>query len=456
MEKVKAKSKNKIDMLHGTLLKKLLLFALPLAASSILQQLFNSVDVAVIGHFASSQAQAAVGCNGPVINLMLNLFVGISVGTNVVIANYIGRGEKDRISKAVHTSMIIAIISGIFLLILGLFLARPILTLMNTPSDILEQAVLYLQIYFLGMPFIMIYNFGSAILRSDGDTKRPLYCLIISGVVNATLNIFLVTVFHMGVSGVAIATVTSNIISASMIWYFLSREKGVIKMSYKKFKVTKNELVRILKIGVPAGVQGMVFSLANVFIQSTLNGYGSSAVAGSAVSLNYEYITYFIISAFSQAAVTFTSQNFGAGLYDRCKKVFRLSMILSMVITGCASLIIVIFSNFFVSLFTADSLVAQYAITRMLYILTLNFLASTFEIGGASLRGIGYSMTPAILTVFGTCIFRLLWIYIICPVYTSFEVLMAVYPISWVITGISVLIVYFIVRRKAFSAKPQL
>ncbi len=448
---ITAKKRKQMDMLHGKLMDKLLLFALPLAASSVLQQLFNSVDVAVVGHYAESQAQAAVGCNGSVINLLLNLFVGISVGANVVIAGYIGQERKDKVKETVHTAMVVALFSGIMLLFLGILIARPILTWMDTPEDVIEQAVLYLQIYFVGMPFIMIYNFGAAILRSIGDTKRPLYCLIISGMVNAGLNMFLVIVFHLGVAGVGIATVISNIISASIVLYFLTHEQGIIHLSLKELSVKKTELIKILKIGVPAGLQSMVFSAANVFIQKALNGYGSDAVAGSAVALNFEYYSYFVVSAFGQATVTFTSQNFGAKQYDRCKKIFKQTSFMSVFVIGCMSMIFLLGQSFFIKLFTSKPKVAEYASIRMVYLLTLYILLPIYEIGGAALRGIGYSMTPAILTIFGTCIFRLTWVYTICKRYTGFKTLLLVYPISWAITGAAVLTAYFMIRRKVFA-----
>ncbi len=248
-----------------------------------------------------------------------------------------------------------------------------------------------------------------------------------------------------------IATVVSNVISAVMIWYFLVNEKSDIQLSHKKLSISKEELINILKVGLPAGLQGLVFSFSNVCIQAAINGYGSDAVAGSSVALNYEYIAYFIIASFNQAAVTFTSQNFGAKNYDRCKKVFRICMILGMVITGCTSLIFVANRTFFASLFTSDQKVIKYAIERMVYILTINFIANTYEVGGSALRGIGYSMTPSMLTVFGTCVFRLFWIYAVCPKYPVFGNLLIVYPISWVITGSAVLVVYFVIRKRVFS-----
>ena len=441
------------DMLNGNLFSGILMFAIPLAASSILQQLFNSVDVAVVGHFAQNRAvaTAAVGSNGSVINLIINLFVGISVGANVVISNYIGRGERKKANSCVHTAMTIAIISGVFLLFLGLFIARPLLELMSTPEDVLPYAVQYLHIYFLGMPFIMVYNFGSAILRCIGDTRRPLYCLIISGVLNAALNLFLVMAFHMDVTGVAIATVISNIVSASLVCVFLLREKSEITFSIRKMGIRRDDLVRMLRIGVPAGLQSMLFSISNVFIQSVLNRFGTSVVAGSAVTLNFENFSYYIISAFSQACVTFTSQNIGASRVDRCKKIFRLSMLMSVILSLIMNYTFFFGRGFFIYLFTSDETVAYYAAIRMLYILAPYFLINTYEISGAALRGMGYSLTPAMMSVFGTCIFRLIWAYTIPKLNQSLGALYIVYPISWIITGTLVLSSYIIIRRKVFS-----
>ena len=269
----------RMDMLHGSLLNKILLFALPLAASSILQQLFNSVDVAVVGKFASSQALAAVGSNASVISLMINLFVGISVGASVVIANYIGQKNQRGIKNAIHTVSVVTLASGVLLLAVGLLIARPILEMMDTPDDVIDLAVLYLRIYFLGMPFFMIYNFGAAILRSMGDTKRPLYCLIIAGLINTALNLLLVIVFKMSVAGVAIGTVVSNMFCAGMIIYILLHEKEPFRLESKHIKISRPELRKMLRIGVPAGVQGMVFSIANIFIQAAINRFGSNAIA---------------------------------------------------------------------------------------------------------------------------------------------------------------------------------
>ncbi len=315
----------------------------------------------------------------------------------------------------------------------------------------MDLAVLYLRIFSLGMPFMMIYNFGAAILRSMGDTKRPFYSLVIAGVINVGLNLLLVIGFKMSVAGVAIATVASNIVNAAIIICFLTHEKGIFRLKLKKLSVSKPELRKILQIGVPAGIQGMVFSISNVFVLATINSFGSAAVAGSSAALNYEYYCYFVVSAFAQAAVAFISQNYGAGKIERCKNIFRQSMLLGLL--GCAflNLLIVWQKEFFIGFFTSEPDIVRYAAIRMEYVLLFQFMASSYEISGAALRGLGYSMTPTVLTIFGTCLLRLVWIFVVVPMSRSYETLLTVYPISWVITGIAVCTAYAIIRRKAFS-----
>ena len=379
---MKIKQKNTIDMTHGTLWNKLLLFALPLAASSILQQLFNSVDTAVVGRFASSRALAAVGSNSSLIALMINLFIGISLGSNVIISRYIGQKAEEHVKGAIHTAIVVALCSGIFVLVLGQFIARPVLTLMGTPKDVLDLAVLYLRIYFLGMPFIMLYDFSSSILRSIGDSRRPLYALIAAGIINTGLNLILVIVFHLGVSGVAIATVVSNIVSSGILFYILLHEQEPIRVSLSGLSIDWGELKKILIIGVPAGLQGMVFSLANVCIQSMINSFGSNAIAGSAAALNFEFFAYFMVNAFAQTTVTFTSQNYGAGDFQRCKKVYRLCMIFSVIFCGLLSGIFVLGRDFFLRLYTTDPNVLTFAVQRLLIVTTLELLTSTYEISG--------------------------------------------------------------------------
>ena len=412
---------NRMDMLNGSIFDKILLFALPLAISSILQQLFNSVDVAVVGRFASSEALAAVGSNSSVISLLINLFVGISVGANVVIANYIGQGKTEKIQDAVHTVMIISLISGVFLLVLGLMIARPILEIMGTPENVIDLAVLYLHIYFLGMPFLMIYNFGAAVLRSKGDTQRPLIALFIGGVINVILNLFFVVVLHMSVEGVAIGTVVSNIFSSMMLLYWLMHETDALRIDLKQLKINDRILKRIAKIGVPAGLQGMVFSISNVCIQSSLNALGSDAIAASSAALNYEYFAYYILSSFAQAAVTFIGQNYSAKKYDRCKKITLQSFLLGGATTMVACMIFVIFDHFFISFFTSDVSVASLAYTRLKIILPFQFLNMSIEVFSSVMRGVGYSSVPAGICVAGICGVRLAYLYTIYPSIASYD-----------------------------------
>lgn len=443
---------HQINMLEGSLGKKILLFALPLAGCSILQQLFNSTDVAVVGRFSGSQAIAAVGSNGPLINLMVLLFTGLAVGANVLISRYIGQREKEKANEASHTVILLSVVCGFFLLLIGQFLSKPILVLMNTPDDVIELASLYLRIYFLGMPFLMIYNFGSAILRSIGDTGRPLYCLIISGVVNVLLNLLFVIVFDMSVAGVGIATVIADGVSAVLVMYFLFTEDNeYIKINLKEIRFHKIHLKKMLMIGVPAGIQGMVFSISNVFVQASINSLGSDAVAGSSVALNFEYITYYIICAFSQTAVTFTSQNYGARKYDRCKKVFRLCMFFGCLICGITGVIFISGSNLFISFFTDSSEVAKYAFLRMAIVMLLEILTGSYEISCAALRGLGHSLSPAVITIFGSVVFRIVWIYTVFNVFHNYCALLIVYPISWVLTGVAVTLAYFWIRKREFA-----
>ena len=451
--KEKRQRSHQINMLEGPLGKKILLFTLPLAGSSILQQLFNSTDVAVVGRFSSSQALAAVGSNAPLINMLVLLFTGLSVGANVLIARYIGQNDREKVSEAVHTVITLSLICGFLLLILGQVIAAPLLRLMNTPDDVIDLAATYLRIYFMGMPFVMLYNFGSAILRSVGDTSRPLYCLVISGIVNVLLNLFFVIVCDMSVAGVGIATVIADGISAGLVMMFLIRnEDESIRVNPKKLSFKKEHLIMILKIGAPAGIQGMVFSISNVFIQTAINGFGSQAVAGSSAELNFEYITYYIVCAFSQTAVTFTSQNYGALQFDRCKKVFRLCMLFSCIFTGCVSVIFMLGSGFFITFFTTDPTVIKYAIIRMAIVMLLELMTGSYEISGGALRGIGHSLLPAILTIFGSVVFRIVWV---CTIFASIHTLMSLYLVyasAWAfITGTSVLIAYFIIRKREFK-----
>ena len=434
-----------MEMTKGSLWNKILIFALPLAACSILQQLFNSADVAVVGRFAGSEALAAVGGNGAVISLLINLFTGLSVGANVVIASYVGKKDKEKVSQAVHTVFVMALLSGVFLILLGGMVAQPLLSLMGTPNEVLDLAVLYLRIYFVGMPFVMVYNFGSAILRSVGDTRRPLYCLILSGVINVILNLIFVVGFQLSVVGVGLATVIANGVSAMLMVYFLTHAKAeqeIIRLDLRSLKLRKEHVISVIKIGAPAGIQGMVFSFSNVCIQSGINSFGTNAIAGSSIELNYEYITYFMSSAFAQSAVTFTSQNFAAGEYKRCMKVWGLCSAFGIGITGLLSLICVGGREVFIDIFSRDVKAKEFAEIRFLRVELFEWMTCIYEVMGGVLRGRGNSLTPALITLLGSCGLRMLWIYTVFAKYNSFSALMTVYPVSWMITSIGMFVAF--------------
>ena len=439
---------NEIDMLNGPLFKKILVFALPLAASSLLQELFNSVDVAVVGHFVGSEALAAVGSNAPVIGLLINLFMGISMGACAIISNHIGQRDDRSIRRAINTVELVALLSGFFLLVLGQVAAEPILTWMGTPSNVLDEAVTYLRIYFLGMPFIMAFNFGAAILRSMGDTRRPLYILVIAGVVNTLLNLLFVLCFRMGVAGVAVATGISNAVSAALIIRLLCKEKEPFCLQFSKVKIYSTELNRMLRIGVPAGLQGMIFSISNVVVQSSINSYGADAIAGSAAAVNFEYYCYFLIQGFNGAAISFIAQNYGAGRMDRVHRVFWICMGSSVAFCAAFNWLFAWQSDFFLGFFSNVPMVHHYGTLRMHIVLALQFIASSYEIAGSSLRGMGKSLTPALLTVFGTCLLRMVWVYVVSPIWRGYDVLMTVYPVSWIVTGLLVLTAYWMTIRK--------
>lgn len=452
------KKSHSIDMLNGTLWNKILFFAIPIAASSILQQLFNSADLAVVGKFSGPAAVAAVGSNANLINLLINLFLGISVGSNVVIGNLLGQKKTEDIEKAVHTTILIAILSGFFLIFVGFFAARPILTLMGNPEDVIDDASIYLQIYFMGMPFIMLYNFGSAILRSKGDTKRPLYCLTASGVLNVILNLIFVAGLRLNVTGVALATLISNILCGVLILILLMKEDSCLRLDLKKLRIKKSLLLKMMKIGIPAGLQGMVFNFSNVIIQSAINKFQSTGMAGSAAALNYEFITFFVVSAFNQASVSFTAINFGAGKVKRCKQIFKDCLFFNILFVGILVAIFIIWKEFFIGLYTTDPEAMKFGIIRLLVVEAFDLIIITYELGASTMRAMGHSLLPTIETIFGVCGLRLIWcavffnyIYPNFDKYTAFGMLMAAYPVSWIITGTIVLTTMFIIRKKEFS-----
>lgn len=440
-----------MDMLHGPLLKNILLFALPLAVSSILQQLFNSADVAVIGWFEDSNAQAAVNSNGALINLLINLFAGLSVGVTVVLTEHIGRQQTEDLHSIVLTAFTVALVSGVILLGLGVGVAQPMLALMGTPDDVLPLAVEYLQIYFIGMPFVMLYNFGAAILRSVGDTRTPLYSLIVAGVMNVGLNFLFVAALRMSVAGVAVATVISDAVSAVIVVIFILRSP-LLRIRLRESRIRWKYLKRIFVIGIPAGLQGVVFSLSNVFIQSAINSFGSNAMAGNGDALYFEYYVYYFVSAFAQTAVAFMGQNFAAGQYERCKKIFKLTMICSLSISTVLSVVFTLGGRWFIRIYTTDEEVIEFALQRMWCALLAEMLPSLYEISGGSLRGIGHSLLPAVITVLGSCVLRIVYIYTLFPLFSdSFVMLVIIYPITWIITGAAMLVAYFVISRREFS-----
>ena len=443
-----------IDMLEGPLLKKIWQFALPIAVSSILQQLFTAADTAVVGRFASSQAMAAVGSNNAVINLIVSLFMGLSVGANVSIASQIGHGEQDGISDSIHTSIALAIISGAALMFVGIGVTKPLLHLVNSPEDVFDLAVLYIRIYFLGMPMIMVFNFGAAILRSMGDSRRPLYALVAAGVINVILNLIFVIGFHLSVVGVASATVISNTVSAGLVLWFLCKEEGIFHLDIRKLRIKKKHLIKIVQIGIPAGLQGMVFSISNTVIISAINTFGSAGAAGSAAALNFEVFSYYSVGAFVQTTVTFTSQNFAAGKYDRCKKIFRITLLSGFFSELVLNLTFYFLRGPLLGLFTTDPEVLYYANIRITRVLVLHWMLSSYEISGSTLRGMNYSLTPSILMIFGTCVFRIFWVTVLFPAHRTFEFLLSVYPASWILTGSLVMGMYFYIRRKVFKKAP--
>ena len=433
------KASYEIDMVNGPLFGKILRFSIPLMLSGILQLLFNAADIIVVGQFTGSHAMAAVGSTGSLNNLIINIFIGLSTGSSVLMAMYYGARDRENIDDLVHTSILLAIVSGAVLIVVGIALAGPLLLLMGTPDDVLPLAELYMRIVFCGMPALMIYNFGSGILRA---------------VINVVLNLFFVIAFGMGVAGVALATIISQYISALLVLRCLIHTDSAYKLTLSRLRISKEKFVQIVRIGLPAGVSGAVFSISNVLIQSSVNSFGSITMAGNAAAQNIEGFIYTAMNSLYQASINFTSQNFGAGKYDRCRKVFRLCMIYSMAITAVMSIVFLSASRFFASIFTSDEAVLEYALIRMWIVLSLKFIAATYEVGGAAMQGIGHSLTPALLTVFGTCIFRLVWAYTVCRAHPGFVTLLSVYPVSWVLTGAAVLIAYFTVRKKVFSSSP--
>ncbi|WP_418524429.1 MATE family efflux transporter [Ruminococcus sp.] len=449
--------KQKLDMLNGSIWNKLPVFALPIAATGILEQLFNASDIAIVGNFAQTDktvAVAAVGANSPIIGLILNLFIGIALGANVVIANAIGRDDKQTVQKAVHTSMVVSVIGGVLVAIIGELIAEPLLTVLNVPDDVLELALLYLRIYFLGMPVILLYNFEAAIFRSIGETKMPLIALTLSGILNVLLNLFFVIVLKMSVNGVATATVLANIVSAGILYIKLVKSDKYIKVEFKKLRIDGKVFAKIMQIGLPAGIQSAVFAVANIVIQGAINSLGTVVIAASSAAFNIEIIAYNVMNSFSQACTTFVGQNFGANKIDRCKKTLFLCLIEDAIASGTAILIVLITGKFLLSIFNNNPEVIEIGYTRLVIIFIAYIFSMLYEVMSGYLRGFGFSLVPAILTTVGVCVLRIIWINTVFPANRTFVTIMTAYPVSLATTALLIFIALIIYRpSKRFANK---
>ena len=434
-------------MTKGPWLKKILVFSLPLILTGLLQMLYNTADIVVVGRFAGPASLAAVGATSSLINLVLNVFLGTAMGSGVMSARYIGARDDGRLSKCVHTAMAISILCGIGVGIFGYFASEKLLILMDSPSDVLPLSTKYLQIYFLGAPASLVYNFGASIVRSTGDTKRPLYILTSTGIVNIALNLILVIKFHMDVAGVAIATITAQYISAVLIVIRLLKLDGGCKLYFKKLKIHGEELKKILLIGIPAGLQNSLFSLSNVIIQSTVNSFGSTAMSGITAGSNFESFVYICTNAVAQTTMTFSSQNMGAKKYDNLNKIYFRCIILAGALSGGMSVIGILFRNQVVGIFSTDPDVIQIGAARLAMILPFYCFCSLMDVAGCQLRGMGRSFEPMFITLMGSCGLRLFWVFVFFPKNPSLLYLHWAYPISWVITFSVLFVFYFITKR---------
>lgn len=443
-----------IDMTNGPILMKLLGFSIPLIFSSTLQLLFNAADVIVVGRFAGENSLAAVGATGALINLMVNLFVGLSVGTTVVTAHFFGAGKGAAVEQSVHTGVLMSLYSGIILTVVGIIGTRFILQFMQVPVEIFGLASLYLKVYFAGITASMVYNFGSALLRAKGDTRRPMYYLLFAGIINVILNLIFVIVFKMDVAGVALATIISQCVSAFLVIRALMKEEGEFHLDLRRLRIEREILIRVIKIGVPAGFQGMVFSLSNIVIQSAINGFGAQVVAGSSAAGNIEGFIYTAMNGFAQGALTFSSQNLGAGRLDRVRRsvvVSELSVLVTGLVLGGS---VFLFRNFFLGLYSDNPAVIAAGATRISIICLLYALCGMMETTANMVRGLGHSLLPMVVSIAGVCGMRILWIATIfqVPRFHTFEVLFYSYPVTWTITLLSHAVCLFIIFRKYAGA----
>ena len=445
------KNKYEIDMCNGSIMDKLISFSLPLMLSGILQLMFNAVDIVVVGRFSGSQALAAVGSTTALINIFTNLFIGISLGANVLAARFYASGKEKEMSETVHTAITLALISGIIMAVVGLVLAKLALELMGTPSDVIELSTLYMRIYFCGMPFFMLYNYGAAILRAVGDTKRPLIFLIISGVANAGLNMILVIIFHMGVAGVGIGTVISQLISCILVLRCLYKSEGCYQLRFSKLRIQKVYLRQIFQVGIPAGIQSTVINFSNALLQSSVNSFGSTAMAGYTAANNILGFLYVSVNAVTQACMSFTSQNYGVGKYKRMDRVLINCLILSVVISGVLGCGSYAFGTEILKVYTEDPKVIQCGLEILSMTTVTYFLCGIMDLFPGALRGMGRSGVPMILSIIGTVGTRIVWIFMLFPQHRSLEFLFISYPASWLFTIVMQVICFYFVRKQVHA-----
>lgn len=446
------KNKYEIDMCNGSIMDKLISFSLPLMLSGILQLMFNAVDIVVVGRFSGSQALAAVGSTTALINIFTNLFIGISLGANVLAARFYASGKEKEMSETVHTAITLALISGIIMAGVGLLLAKLALELMGTPSDVIELSTLYMRIYFCGMPFFMLYNYGAAILRAVGDTKRPLLFLIISGVANAGLNMILVIIFHMGVAGVGIGTVISQLISCILVLRCLYKSEGCYQLRFSKLRIQKVYLRQIFQVGIPAGIQSTVINFSNALLQSSVNSFGSTAMAGYTAANNILGFLYASVNAVTQACMSFTSQNYGVGKYKRMDRVLINCLILSVVISGVLGCGSYAFGTEILKVYTEDPKVIQCGLEILSMTTVTYFLCGIMDLFPGALRGMGRSGVPMILSIIGTVGTRIVWIFMLFPQHRSLKFLFVSYPASWLFTIVMQVICFYFVRKQVHAA----
>ena len=438
-------------MCNGALFPKILAFSIPLMLSSILQLLFNAADMVVVGRFAGSTALAAVGANAALINLLTNLFIGFSVGANVMVAQFYGAKKQREMSETVHSAIVLSLVCGCVLLALGIVAAPEILILMGTPEDVLGQAVLYIRIYFAGMPVILLYNFGSSILRAVGDTRRPLYYLLAAGVINIILNLLFVIGFGIGVAGVALATVISQCVSAALIVRCMMHMEGGCRLEFKKLGMNRNQVLQIMRIGLPAGLQGTVFSLSNVLIQSSVNAFGSVAMAGNTAASNIEGFIYMAMNSYHQTALSFCSQNLGAGNYKRIRKVLLECLAMVTFVGLAMGWAAYLFGNQLLGIYSSDPQVIEIGLLRLSVICTTYCLCGIMDVLVGGLRGIGSAVLPMVVSLLGACGFRILWIFTIFQWEHSLWMLYLSYPVSWLLTAMVHACCFVFLMRKRNS-----